>query len=73
MAYKQSLYIATYFSMQELCFKQAIKGQACKAQEVHGQFTNNIQNVDHLVAVSVHQDCLLLTLRWKWIPQVWEH
>ena len=30
-AYKQSQYIATYFSMQELCFKPVIKGQACQA------------------------------------------
>ena len=67
IAYKQSQYIATYFFMQGL---QAIK---CQAQGVHGQLTNNIWNVDRLVAVSVHQDCFLLALRWKWIPQLWEH
>ena len=56
-----------YFSMQELCFTQAIKGQACKAREVHSQSTNNIWNVNCLVAVSLHKDCFfLLTLRWKW-------
>jgi len=36
--------------MQEFCFTQAIKGQACQTREVHGQFTNNIQNVNRFVA-----------------------
>ena len=35
----QSQYIATYFSMQELCFNQAIIVQACHAWEVNNQFT----------------------------------
>ena len=39
IVYKQLQYIATYFSMQELCFTEAIKVQACWALEVHNQFT----------------------------------
>ena len=48
--------------MQELCFTQSIKDQACQAREVHGKFTNNVRNVERLVTVSVHQDCFLPTL-----------
>ena len=65
MAYKQSQYIAAYFSMQELCFTQAIIVPACHSLEVHNKFIPiNIQNLDCFVTIQVHQDHFLLRLRW---------
>jgi len=49
--------------MEELCFTKVMTVQACQAQEVHGQFT--IQNLNHLMAIQVHQDYIEMDLDIK--------